>query len=78
MWETWVQSLPWKDPLEKGTANSLQYRGLENSMDCIVHGVTQSQAGLSDQPLLLDASCGVLLLLLLLSRFSPVRLCAIS
>ena len=26
----------------------LQYSGLENSMDCIVHGVTKSQTQLSD------------------------------
>ena len=26
----------------------LQYSGLENSMDCIVHGVAKSQARLSD------------------------------
>ena len=26
----------------------LQYSGLENSMDCIVHGVTKSPTGLSD------------------------------
>ena len=26
----------------------LQYSGLENSMDCIVHGVTKSQTRLSD------------------------------
>ena len=25
----------------------LQYSGLEDSMDCIVHGVTKNQAGLS-------------------------------
>ena len=29
MQETWVQSLGWEDPLEKGKA--LQYSGLENS-----------------------------------------------
>ena len=31
---------PWagKIPLEKGTAYPLQYSGLENSMDFIVHG----------------------------------------
>ena len=29
MWETWVHSLGWENPLEK-------YSGLENSMDCIV------------------------------------------
>ena len=28
MWETWVRSLGWEDPLE-------------NSMDCIVHGVAE-------------------------------------
>ena len=39
IWETWVRSLSWEDPLEKGKAN-LQYSGLENSMDCIVHGDT--------------------------------------
>ena len=43
MWETWVQSLCWEDPLEKGKGYPLQYSGLENSMDCIVHGVSKSQ-----------------------------------
>ena len=33
VWEVWVRSLGWEDPLEKGKAN--QYSGLENSMDCI-------------------------------------------
>ena len=33
MWETWVGSLGWEDPLEKGTAIPLQYSGLENPMD---------------------------------------------
>ena len=47
MWETWVQSLGWEDPLEKGVY-SLQYSGLENSMDCIVQGVTKSQTRLSN------------------------------
>ena len=32
----------------KGIGYPLQYSGLENSMDCIVHGVTKSQTGLSD------------------------------
>ena len=43
VWETWVQSLAWEDPLEKGTATPLQYSGLENSVDCIVHGVAKSR-----------------------------------
>ena len=32
----------------EGTGYPLQYCGLENSMDCIVHGVTNSQTQLSD------------------------------
>ena len=46
MQETWFRSLGWEDPLEKGMAT--QYSGLENSMDCIVHGVTKSWTQLSD------------------------------
>ena len=41
MWEIWVQSLGWEDPPEEGIP-------LENSTDCIVHGVTKSQTLLSD------------------------------
>ena len=33
MWETWVGSLGWEDPLEKGTGYPLLYSCLENSMD---------------------------------------------
>ena len=32
----------------EGKGNPLQYSGLENSMDCIDHGVTKSQTGLSN------------------------------
>ena len=47
--ETWVRSLGWEDPLGKGKAtHSLQYSGLENSVDCIVHGVAKSRTRLSD------------------------------
>ena len=48
MWETWVQSLRWEDSLEKGKATPLQYSGLENAMDCVVHGVSKSWTRLSD------------------------------
>ena len=34
--------------LGEGKGYPLQYSGLENSMDCIVHGVTKSQIQLSD------------------------------
>ena len=50
--ETWIWSLGWEDPLEKGTSYPLQYSGLENSMDCIVHGVTKSWTQLSNFHLL--------------------------
>ena len=30
VWETWVPSLGWEDPLEEGHGNPLQYSGLEN------------------------------------------------
>ena len=48
MWETCVSPIVWEDPLEKEMAtHPLQYSGLENSMDCIVHGVAKSQTQLS-------------------------------
>ena len=49
MWETWVLSLGWEDPLEKGKAGyPMQYSGLENSIDCIVRGVAKSHILLRD------------------------------
>ena len=52
VWETWVQylgSIPGlgRSPGE-GKGYSLQYSGLELSMDCIVHGVIKSQTQLRD------------------------------
>ena len=41
--ETWVRSLGWEDPLEKG-----KYSGLENSIDGIVHGVIKGWTPLSN------------------------------
>ena len=35
-------------PSEEGNGNPLQYSGLENSMDCIDHGVAKSGTRLSD------------------------------
>ena len=32
----------------EGIGYPLKYSGLENSMDCIVHGVTKSRTGLSN------------------------------
>ena len=45
MWETWVRSLGWEDPLEEGHGNPLQCSCLENPMDrgawgATVYGVT--------------------------------------
>ena len=50
VWETWVPSLGWEDPLEEGgPGNPLRYSCLENPMDrggwwATVHGVAKSQA----------------------------------
>ena len=47
-----VRDLGWIPELGRspgeGEGYPLQYSGLENSMDCIVHGVTKSQTRLSD------------------------------
>ena len=48
MQEITVRFLGWEDPLEKGESYPLQYFGLENSMDCIVHQITKSRTGLSN------------------------------
>ena len=42
MQETWVQFPGWEDSPGEGKGYPLQYSGLENSMDCIVHVVTKS------------------------------------
>ena len=42
MWETWVGRSP-----GEGKGYPLQYSGLENSMNCIVHGVAKSRTRLS-------------------------------
>ena len=46
--EIWVRFLDYEDPLEKGKATHSSILGLENSMECIVHGVAKSQTGLSN------------------------------
>ena len=46
IWETWARSLGWEESPGEGKAYLLQYSGLENAMDCVVHGVTKSQLGL--------------------------------
>ena len=46
MRETWVLSLGWEDPLEKGRAT--QFSILAWRIPCLVHGVAKSQTRLSD------------------------------
>ena len=46
--ETWVRPLHREDPPGEGKGYLLQYSGLENSMDCIVHRVAKSRTRLSD------------------------------
>ena len=48
MRETWVRSLGWEDSPGEGNDYSLQYSGLEDSMDCIVHGLAKNTTRLSD------------------------------
>ena len=48
MQETWVRSLGLRRSPGEGKGYSLQYSGLENSMDCIVHGVSKCRTRLSD------------------------------
>ena len=53
MWETWVQSLGWKDCLEEGMATHSNILAWRIPMDreawwATVHGVTKSQTQLSD------------------------------
>ena len=47
MQETWVRSLGWDDPLGEGKGYPIQYSGLENSMDCKVHGIAKSRTPLN-------------------------------
>ena len=39
--ETWIQSLGWEGPLEKGKATAPVFSS-GNSMDCTAHGVAES------------------------------------
>ena len=39
----WVGKIPWRS-----SGYPLQYSGLENCMDCILHGVAKNQTQLSD------------------------------
>ena len=53
MQETWVQSLGWEDPLEKGIATHYRILAWRIPMDrgvwwATVHGVTKSWTRLSD------------------------------
>ena len=43
IWETWVQSLGWEDPLKKGNTAHSSILAWRNSMDCIVHGVAKTR-----------------------------------
>ena len=42
MWETWVRALEFKIPWRRDQLHA-RYSGLENSLNCVVHGVAKSQ-----------------------------------
>ena len=46
--ETWVRSLGWEDSPGEGKGYPIQYSGLENFMDCVVHRVSKSWTRLID------------------------------
>ena len=53
MWETWLQSLGWEDPLEEGMAPHSSILAWRITTDrgawqATVHGVTKRQTGLND------------------------------
>ena len=53
MWETWVQSLGWEDPLEEGMATHSSILAWRIPMDrgawwAVVHGVANNWTRLSD------------------------------
>ena len=53
MWETWVRSLGWEDPLEEGMATYSSILAWRIPMDrgvewATVHGVTKSRTRLND------------------------------
>ena len=48
MQETWVWSLGWKDPLEKGKATHSSILAWRIPWGCIIHGVPKSQTWLSN------------------------------
>ena len=71
MLETWVRSLGWEDPLEKGMATHSSILAWRIPMDkgawwATVHGITKSRAQLSDK-----VQCGtcVCTMNMLLNRF---------
>ena len=53
MWETWVQSLGWEDPLEESTATHSSLLAWRIPIErgawkATIHGVAESQTRLSD------------------------------
>ena len=48
MWKIWVQSLGWGDSPGEGKGYPLQYSGLEDSMDCVIHWIAKSQTQMSN------------------------------
>ena len=48
MWKTWVWILGWEDSPGERKGYPFQYSGLQNSMNCIVHGVAKRWTRLSN------------------------------
>ena len=66
MWEIWVRSLGWEDPLEKEMTTHCSILPMDRGVrQATVHGIARVGCDLATKPQLL-----------LISRFSRVRLCA--
>ena len=66
MWEIWVWSLGWEDPLEKEMTTHCSILPMDRGVrQATVHGIARVGCDLATKPQLL-----------LISRFSRVRLCA--
>ena len=84
MWETWVLSLGWEDSHGEGKVYPLWYSGLENSIDCIVHGVAKSWTQLSDfhfhfsDMINIESLVGICFTFVWVMSFSFIKKCALQ
>ena len=72
MWETWVQSLDWEDPLEKRKATHYHILAWRILWTVIAHGVSKSLTQLSDFQCVQHRASNYVLLRILLKFFMEI------